>query len=121
MKYAISTDSSMVSQHFGRCPEFTIVEIEENEVKDKEIIKNPGHKPGYLPKFLNNRGVDCIISGGMGRRAISHFDKFDIKAVTGLKGSVDKLIEKIKEGKLKSNKNPCEPGKGKDYGLEKED
>jgi len=27
MKIAISTDSGFVSEHFGRCPSFTIVEI----------------------------------------------------------------------------------------------
>ena len=38
MKIAISTDGEYVSGHFGRCPSFTVVEIEENEIKNKEII-----------------------------------------------------------------------------------
>jgi predicted Fe-Mo cluster-binding NifX family protein len=53
MKIAISTDNGMVSPHFGRCPHFTIVEIKDNKVLKKEIIDNPGHRTGFLPKFFN--------------------------------------------------------------------
>jgi len=31
MKIAISTDAGFVSAHFGRCPSFTIAEIEEEK------------------------------------------------------------------------------------------
>ena len=39
MKIAISTDAGFVSAHFGRCPSFTIAEIEEGKVLKIEEIK----------------------------------------------------------------------------------
>ncbi|MCF7873072.1 MAG: dinitrogenase iron-molybdenum cofactor, partial [Candidatus Omnitrophica bacterium] len=57
MKVAISTDSGYVSQHFGRCPVFTLVECEDEKVIEKKEIPNPGHHPGYLPEFLKKEGV----------------------------------------------------------------
>ena len=52
MKIAISTDGNYVSAHFGRCPSFTIAEIQDSKIIKKELIDNPGHHPGYLPEFL---------------------------------------------------------------------
>lgn len=121
MKIAISTDSGEVSPHFGRCPEFTIVNLEDGEIEGKKVIDNPGHKPGYIPEFLKGKGVECIISGGMGNKAISLFDRYDIKVLTGVKGKIDEVIERYMGGELSEGKNPCTPGGGKDYGVERED
>lgn len=120
MKVAISTDEGKVSAHFGRCPRFTLVEIKDNKVLDKEVIENPGHKAGFLPKFLREKGVDCVMAGGAGPRAKQLFNKYDIKIVTGVRGEVDKVIEEFISNKLESGKDMCKPGKGKGYGVEKE-
>ncbi len=73
MKIAISSDRGFVSAHFGRCPSYTLVEIKEGQVLKKEEIQNPGHQPGFLPQYLSEMDVDCIIAGGMGHRAQSLF------------------------------------------------
>ena len=44
MRIAVSTDGDQVSAHFGRCPSFTIVEIEDGKVSKKEVVDNPGHQ-----------------------------------------------------------------------------
>ena len=121
MKLAISTDNGEISAHFGRCPEFTIVEIEDNKVKNKEIIENPGHMTGFLPKFFNEQGVNCVIAGGAGFRAQEIFDEFGIKLITGVQGKVDKVIEDFISGKLEQGGSLCSPGKGKGYGIRKKD
>ena len=69
MKIAISTDNGNVSAHFGRCPEFTILEIDECKILKRDIIQNPGHHPGFLPGFLEEMGVNVVIAGGAGQRA----------------------------------------------------
>jgi len=51
MRIAISTDKGFVSAHFGRCPSYTIVDIEERKVIKSEEIANPGHSPGFCPVF----------------------------------------------------------------------
>ena len=121
MKLAISTDSGMVSAHFGRCPEFTIVEIKDNKVVKKEVIVNPGHSTGLIPKFLHDKGVNCIVAGGMGWRAIEFFKEFKIEAIVGVSGKVDDVIEQFIKGELKGGESTCDPGAGKGYGLDKED
>jgi len=71
MKIAFSTDNGAVSAHFGRCPEFTIAEIDNGIVKESKTVANPGHEPGRIPEFLHGMGVEVIVAGGMGRRAVS--------------------------------------------------
>jgi len=119
MRIAISTEGDFVSAHFGRCPSFTIVDIESDKVTKKEIIDNPGHQPGLIPQFLHKRGVECMICGGMGMRATSFFNDLGIKTIVGVSGRIDDIIEKIAKGTLKGGESLCKPGAGKGYGLDK--
>ncbi len=119
MRIAISTDGGNVSAHFGRCPSFTIVDIEGGKVTGKEVISNPGHHPGFLPKFLHDKGVNCIVAGGMGQRAIQLFAEQGIEGVVGVGGQVDIVVEKIVNGTLEGGESLCKPGGGRGYGLDK--
>jgi predicted Fe-Mo cluster-binding NifX family protein len=121
MKIAISTDSGMVSEHFGRCPEYTILEIEDNKVIKRETIPNPGHRTGFIPRFLSENGVDCVMAGGAGFKAKQFFDEYGIKLMLGIQGKVDDVIERFINGKLKDGKSLCTPQSGRGYGLDKED
>jgi predicted Fe-Mo cluster-binding NifX family protein len=119
MRVAISTDGEIVSVHFGRCPSFTLVDIDNGKVTNRTEVVNPGHQPGAIPQFLHEKGVNCIVSGGMGMRAVSFFEQFKIKTVVGVSGTVDDVIDQLKDGILKSGESLCKPGAGKGYGLEK--
>jgi len=119
MKFAISTDGDFVSAHFGRCPSFTIVEIESNTVVKKEVLENPGHHPGYLPEFLHQKGVSAIICGGMGQRAAGLFEESGIRTIVGIEGKISDVIEKLLKGKLQPGRSLCKPGAGKNYGVKK--
>jgi predicted Fe-Mo cluster-binding NifX family protein len=119
MKIAISTDGDYVSPHFGRCPGFTIVEMEQGKVLSKEIVNNPGHAPSFLPQFLSERGVNCIIAGGMGRRAEGLFSEQGIEIIVGIEGRIDEVIDKLAKGILISGESLCKPGSGRGYGIEK--
>ena len=119
MRIAIATDSNFVSEHFGRCPFYTIVDIEEGKVIKKEVIENPGHQPGFIPQFLHEHKVECIICGGMGTRAKGFFDQFGIQTLVGISGSIDEVIEKFQNGTLKGNESFCNHGAGKGYGRDK--
>ena len=121
MKIAISTDSGKVSEHFGRCPEFTIIKIEDNKIKNKKIIKNPGHATGFLPKYFEEQGVSCVIAGGAGFRAQELFEQFGIKLITGIQGEITEVINLFIKGNLEQGEDFCSPGKGKGYGIKKED
>ena len=119
MRIAISTDGDFVSAHFGRCPSYTLVDIEEGKVVGKEVVNNPGHQPGNIPQFLHEKGTKCIIAGGMGMRAVGFFNEFGIKTIVGISGRIDEVIEKLQDGTLKGGESLCNPGAGKGYGLDK--
>jgi len=119
MRVAISTDGELVSAHFGRCPSFTIVDIEKDKVLKKELVDNPGHQPGFIPQFLHEKGVNCIVAGGMGMRATGFFEELGIQALVGISGKIDEVIEKLLKGTLQGGESLCKPGSGRGYGLEK--
>jgi predicted Fe-Mo cluster-binding NifX family protein len=121
MRIAISTDSGFVSAHFGRCPSFTLVDIENGKAINKEEVSNPGHEPGAIPAFLHEKGVNYIVAGGMGMRAESFFQQYGIKTVVGVSGKVDDIIEQFRHGIVKGGDSLCSPGAGKGYGLDKQE
>jgi predicted Fe-Mo cluster-binding NifX family protein len=119
MRVAISTDGEVVSTHFGRCPYFTILDLEDGNVSKKEVLENPGHQPGFIPRFLHQKGVTCIVAGGMGMRARGFFDEEGIQTILGISGKIQDVIEQLKQGTLKGGESLCKPGSGKGYGAEK--
>jgi len=119
LKIAISTDSGKVSPHFGRAPEFTFVTIEDNKVIKKDIFPNPGHTVGSIPQFINEKGAKCMITGGMGHRAIQFFNQYGIEVIMGVDRNLDDVIEKILNGTLEGGESICSPGGGKGYGVDK--
>ncbi|MDD5020220.1 MAG: NifB/NifX family molybdenum-iron cluster-binding protein [Candidatus Omnitrophica bacterium] len=119
MRIAIAAEGDFVSVHFGRCPFFTLVDIENGKVVKRTQVANPGHQPGAIPQFLHQKGVHCIVAGGMGMRAASFFDEYDIKAIVGVSGKIDDVIDQLKKGALDGGESLCKPGAGKGYGIEK--
>ncbi len=116
MKIAIATEGAIVAQHFGRCSSYTIVETEDKKILNNELIANPGHEPGFLPEFLSNMGVDFILSGGMGPKAIDLFHLRGVEPVVGVSGNVDDVIKNFINGELTTGESDCDHGKdGKDH------
>jgi predicted Fe-Mo cluster-binding NifX family protein len=107
MKVAISTDQGYVSAHFGRCQSYTIIEIREGQVLSREEIPNPGHQPGFLPEYLSEKGVNCIIAGGMGPRAQGLFAQKNIETIIGVQGTIDEVIEKFIKQELEAGDDLC--------------
>ena len=114
MRVAISTDDSngldsVVSPHFGRCPYYVLVDLDGREVSQVSAVENPyygHHQPGQVPGFIDSQGVDVMLAGGMGRRAISIFQQYGIQAVTGAAGSVRHALEQYLGGTLQGAQ-PC--------------
>ena len=114
MRIAISSESNLglespISGHFGRCPYFTLVDVEGREVLAVESVENPffrHHEPGQVPSFIQNQRADVMLTGGMGRRAITFFEQFNIQPVTGAQGSVAHALEQYLGGALEGAA-PC--------------
>jgi predicted Fe-Mo cluster-binding NifX family protein len=118
MRIAISADDqngldSVVSPHFGRCPHYILVDIEftvdGHEVQAVHAIDNPyygQHSPGVVPGFIHSQGVDVMLTGGMGGRAIAFFEQLGIEAVSGASGTVRRALELYLGGQLRGVQ-PC--------------
>ncbi len=107
IKIAVASENEMVTEHFGHCVNFNIFEAEGNKIISSKSIANPGHKPGFLPNFLNDMGVNVIISGGMGGGAVEIFNEKGIEVITGAKGYAKTAAEQYLQGNLKSTGSVC--------------
>ncbi|MGZ8874664.1 MAG: NifB/NifX family molybdenum-iron cluster-binding protein [Halobacteriota archaeon] len=110
MRIAIATENREVCQHFGHCPEYTIYTIEDKEIRNTEVIPNPGHRPNFLPGYLHQLGIDVIIAGGMGPKAQKLFEEAGIDAILGVAGSTEQAAEQYVEGVLQAGASTCEHG-----------
>jgi len=86
MKLAIPTmgqaglDSER-SGHFGHCDCFTIVDIEDGEIKSVSSLDNPPHEEGGCLRpvmLLADAGADAIVAAGMGMRPMMGFQQVGI-------------------------------------------
>jgi len=108
MRVVVSSESddcldSKVSAHFGRCLYYTLVDVEDGEVKNAAAITNPyytQHVPGAVPQFIRQQGADVMIAGGMGARAADMFAWLGIEVVTGAVGTVGQALQGYLGGAL---------------------
>ena len=115
MKIAIATDDNMgvdavLSHHFGRCPYYIVVDVDDKEIKNVEAVKNPFYdshgQVGEVPTFIQSLGADVIIAGGMGPKAIGFFQQIGIQALTGASGIVGDVIKSYMSGQI-DGATPC--------------
>jgi len=86
MLIAIPSDSSegldsTISEHFGHCGAFTIVEVSGSEIGEVTILPNGGHEQGgcMAPvQLLKENGVEILLAGGMGQRPLAGFQQVGI-------------------------------------------
>jgi len=100
---------STVSHHFGRCPFFVITEVEDGQITAHERIENPfyaAHQPGQVPAFIHAQGIDLMLVGGMGQRAVAFFSSFGIEVCSGAAGTVENAVQAWLDGQLQGFE-PC--------------
>jgi predicted Fe-Mo cluster-binding NifX family protein len=107
MKIAVASENGKVTGHFGHCEDFHVFEVVDNKIIKAQAIPNPGHKPGFLPNFLNDMGVNVIISGGMGGGAVDIFNEKGIEVILGATGESKEAAEAYLNGALKSTGSIC--------------
>jgi len=109
MRVAIPVAEGKLTAHFGHAAHFAIVHVRDRRIKDKEIVTPPPHEPGVLPKWLGELGVDVIIAGGMGQKALSLFEENGIQVHIGAPSlSPEELVEQFLSDTLTTGENVCD-------------
>ena len=107
MRIAVPSNGRNICAHFGHCENFNIYDTKEGHIAAESSVPNPGHKPGFLPNFLNEIGVKVIMSGGMGGGAVQIFSEKGIEVFTGVRGSAVDAVESYMSGSLESTGSIC--------------
>ncbi|MFO1500044.1 MAG: NifB/NifX family molybdenum-iron cluster-binding protein [Verrucomicrobiota bacterium] len=110
MKIAIPIENGRLHGHFGGCREFALVEVDENQkvALRTEIIAAPGHQPGLFPRWLRERGVQLVIAGGIGHRALANFAHHGIAVRAGAPDTpIEPLVAAYLSGQLTGTPEAC--------------
>ena len=111
MRIAIPLTAGKLSQHFGHCEQFAIIDVDSDSksIKSQEMVEPPAHEPGVLPRWLAGLQVELIIAGGMGQRAQQLFAENNIDVVVGAPDNEpQELISQYLAGQLKTGQNICD-------------
>jgi predicted Fe-Mo cluster-binding NifX family protein len=129
MRIAVSSETNAglnapVAGHFGRCPFFTLIDLEGEHIQAVQVVANPffpNHEPGQVPAFVHSQGANVMLTGGMGGRAAAFFEQYGIQPVTGASGAVSQALTLLQSGAL-GGWAPCSEsvahGHGHDHGHE---
>ncbi|QMS85808.1 NifB/NifX family molybdenum-iron cluster-binding protein [Candidatus Xianfuyuplasma coldseepsis] len=103
-----TSDKVTIDGHFGHTKEFAIYDVLDTDINHVRYVTPPPHEPGVLPKFLHDQGIDVIITGGMGQRAVTLFNNNNIDVILGAKGRIDVNLNEYLGGFLSSQGSSCD-------------
>ncbi len=107
--FAVPTINKKLCAHFGHSEQFAVVETEDQKILNIEYFAPPVHQPGTYPRFLAEKGVSTIISGGMGGKAQDIFTENNIEVFMGIDSdNPEKLVEKYLADQLEAGDNSCD-------------
>ncbi len=107
MRIAVAAMGNTVAGHFGHCETFILFDTENGKIVKEDPVPNPGHRPGFLPNFLADRGAKVIITGGMGGGAVEIFNERDVEVILGAQGDAREAVEAYLRGELQSTGSVC--------------
>ncbi|MDQ1331704.1 MAG: hypothetical protein QG578_1972 [Thermodesulfobacteriota bacterium] len=102
--------------HFGHCDLYTMVTVENDQIKKVDVIPNVPHQQGgcMAPvEYLAGKGASKLIAGGMGFRPLMGFNQVGIKVYFGGDfQTVGNAVQALIAGKLPqfSNEHTCGGG-----------
>lgn len=110
IKIAIPTkDTDKVDDHFGHCEAYTVISIDQNRIKDSEILPSPqgcGCKSN-IASVLKDKGVSVLLAGNMGQGALNVLNNHGIEVVRGCTGNINELVDSFISGQIKDSGFGC--------------
>lgn len=107
MKLAICARSegleAEVDQRFGRCPYFVIVDTESKKVLQSvanEGVSAAGGAGPQAAQMLAKLGVEAVVLGNVGPKAITALEAAKIKVYSGVEGTVENTLGKYNDNVL---------------------
>jgi predicted Fe-Mo cluster-binding NifX family protein len=89
-----------VCQHFGQAPTFTMVDLETGTIHILPNVSKHMGGSGLPTDMLTSHGIQTMIVGGLGPKAIQFFTEHCIEVFVGATGTVKEAIEDWKDGFL---------------------
>lgn len=110
MMIALPLEDGKLCPHFGHCARFAFLQTsDKNEIAGRRDVDAPPHEPGLLPVWLQERGIELVICGGMGPRALELFAQKNIKVVIGAPAlDPETLVRAYFDGTLQLEANSCD-------------
>lgn len=94
-----------VSQVFGRCQTYTIVDAENGDIKNTEVVQNQyaNAMSGagiQAAGFVANQGAEAVIAGNFGPNVASVLNQSGVKMIPASGASVREVVQKYFAGDL---------------------
>ncbi|TGC10928.1 NifB/NifX family molybdenum-iron cluster-binding protein [Methanolobus halotolerans] len=99
----------VVGQHFGKVPAYTVYDTETGEFSVIPNTSEHNGGTGLPPELMAESGVELMLCGGLGKKAVVMFEQFGIDVFVGASGKVADAIDAWKAGKLSkaTHDNAC--------------
>ena len=116
MKIAIPTISpgglgSTINPHFGKCDTVTLVTIDDNRIKETNVVQPQGqHTCAALPQLFVQNGADTCIVGGIGARPYMILQQNGIKTYSVGEELIYKSVQDVVQHFLTNNLLELEVG-----------
>ncbi|WP_407354747.1 NifB/NifX family molybdenum-iron cluster-binding protein [Methanolobus sp. WCC5] len=110
-----------VGQHFGKVPYYAVYDT---ETRDVSVIPNTSEHnggTGLPPEIMAKVGVDVMLCGGLGVKAVAMFEQYDIEVFVGATGTIQDAITAWEQCRLaKATKDNSCSGHGHDHSHDHE-
>ena len=107
MKLAIPVFNGYVSPRVDCTRTFTLLDISEGEVVQRDEVSIPPMHPLQLAGYLKSRNIQTIICGGIPFPLIQVMQQHDMKVIYGIIGEIDEVVDAFIRGTLHVNHNFC--------------
>ncbi len=114
MRVAVATTQGgledVVSPIFGRCPTFTLVDVENGEVVSHEVVQNPyvsamGGAGIQAAQLVISKGAQAILAGAFGPNASNVFSQGGVQTIPA-QGTVEEKVLEFAAGRLVPTAGP---------------
>ncbi len=92
MKIAVPCEGDDINEHFGKCLNFRIFDIQNGELKDKKDVVLESTEPTVVAEFMKNNNVNTVVCGGIGQGAMTELFGHNIVVIPGMKGNIDVAV-----------------------------